>query len=244
MAEITIRITPHADAHPSDIAHWIATGVALERDDEQDEPTDKQHMTEPLGLATAAEQESRTLPTAQVKRKGGRKSVAEKTAERLAAEQQPGAQELTQAVQQEVADQHTAPAQEQQPATTAGMTLPPGISMSHAPQPTAPALQPAAPAPQPAAPAPQIVSPAPTPIPAAMPHVPAAAPLANGAAPHWSLEDFRAMCMASLQAKPGKMSLLFMKTQWPDGTPKANVYTIEAVPEVDRQRYYEESMHF
>jgi hypothetical protein len=147
-----------------------------------------------------------SMDSAAPKRKTGRKSNAQKAAEREAAEAAArGEATLAASVTS------NAPAA----ANGSGPALPPGITLPGA----------ALPSPEPARPAPPA---------AAMPKVPPADPAyANGV---MSLEEFRAANLQLQKDYPSKPNLFYRRPMWLDGTPKEPWYTVVQIPEEFRAR--------
>jgi hypothetical protein len=227
LAEITMKINVGNDVNMDQLRYWIEAGVALD-----DNGIDVHGYSAEL-RAEEPEVQGADQPAAPVRTgRRGRTPNAVKVAERLAAEQ---------AAQQPSAAQQ--PAAQQPPPPPTGAPLPPGSPLPPAgPLPPGVGAQASAPPP----PMTLVSSGAPTPpatvtetalstIAAAMPHAAPADPLnGNGV---MSLEDFRGAIKSIMTTKPAAPMKMFRSTVWPDGTPKAAVFTIEAVPETDREIY-------
>ena len=224
-----MEIMTATDVDPEAVQQWIGDGLLLERGEEQQSDDAQPRMQ---SAATAGVEAS--PGAAPIAPRKGRRTNAEKAAERVAAEQ--AANQLAppglQLVQQPI------PAA----APPGASFFPPGI----APPAVHPQGNGAAP---PATVNPGVnvtlqsaAAPAPVqPIPAAMPKSEPLPPAENGV---MRLEDFRAANMQLQKFRPGKMSILMKAGVWPsDKSAKDSWFTVEAVPPEFRMRLIDELEH-
>lgn len=215
MARITMEITTAQGTDPEAVQAWIGDGLAIEQGTQEE---GQQQVPAASALPRFSVAAANEVPPP---RRSGRRTTAEKAAEREAAErgQQPADADAARPAE-------TAPALPQ----PNGGAFPPGIAP--------PGVVPAAAAPAQAALPPGIAAPPVQPIPAAMPRSEPLPPAENGI---MRLEDFRAAHMQIQKFKPGKMNLLMKSGLWPsDNAAKESWFTIEAVPPEFRTRLIDE----
>jgi hypothetical protein len=221
LAKITMEITPASGVDPEAVQAWIGDGLLLERGEAQQEQQGMQTAL-PAGNPGGAE-------LVAAVRRTGRRTNAEKAAEREAAEQAKAAE--TQPVT--LADA-TGWAGQQTPLPPGASTFPPGIAppgahaQGNGAAPPGVAVNPGV----------NVTVASQQPIPAAMPKVEPLPPAENGI---MRLEDFRTANMQIQKARPGKMNLLMRAGLWPsDKSAKESWFTMEAVPEQYRMRLIDE----
>lgn len=214
MAQVTMTLDvgPHVDT--AGLQDWMRIGLAIEEDsrvgdDEIEAAGQVEGRMQAASLPLDNIESARPAPPA---RTGGRKTTAQKTAERIAAEA------AANGTGQEPAGT-AQPIPPAPPAPSAGMALPPGVT-AHGASPT-PLAQPEQ----------QQLTPSATAMPKPATDLPTEI---NGVVP---LEIFREAYRAHNMTKPGKCNIIMKATKWSDGVAKTPIYTLEGIPEADRQHY-------